>query len=581
MPAQRKSLNLRTRVLVLVLLGFATVAVPAYAAFSWIVNSTVIQLGTLFAEKQILYDRFRGLEALTREVSLAETLAGTQSIRDWAVDETDPDKRARAIAELEHYRQSFADKSYFFVIGASGNYYFNDASNAYAGDQYRYTLDQANPRDGWYYNTAALGQGCHLNVDHDDKLLVTKVWMNCVIREGRKVLGILGTGIDLSSFIHEVVNVPQAGVTAMFVDHNGAVQAHRDQNLVDYHSLTREMTDRKTVFAMLDRPSDAAALQAMMEAVATPDAQVRSQFMQIDGKSVLVGVGYLDRLGWYNVTLMDIDTIIDKRLFLPVGLLLAAMMVVVAVLMMLVFKRQVLDRVAQLETAVELARAGGYSAAAALADDRQDEIGRLSLAFADMARTVGQHTMELEARVRERTEELERLAFKDGQTGIANRRGFMDIYQSLPRHQVHGLLLIDIDRFKSINDTYGHAAGDAVVHEIARRIQVAAGPDNHCARWGGDEFIVVLVDSAPSMLRALAYGMMAQVCEAPVVLPDGRTAVVTVSVGACLAEPGETLEAATDMADAALYIAKDQGRNKVVVFDSDNAAIESAKLGLG
>ena len=208
--------------LVLVLLGFVAVAVPAYAAFSWIVSSTVIQLGTLFAEKQILYDRFRGLEALTREVSLAETLAGTQAIRDWAVDETDADKRRRAIAELEHYRQSFADKSYFFVIGASGNYYFNDASNAYAGDQYRYTVDPYNPRDGWYYNTAALGQGCHLNVDNDDKLRVTKVWMNCVIREGRKVLGILGTGIDLSSFIREVVNVPQVGVIAMFVDHNGA-----------------------------------------------------------------------------------------------------------------------------------------------------------------------------------------------------------------------------------------------------------------------------------------------------------------------------------------------------------------------
>ncbi|MDB5535211.1 MAG: diguanylate cyclase [Devosia sp.] len=567
--------------LVLVLLGFAAVAVPAYAAFSWIVNSTVIQLGTLFAEKQILYDRFRGLEALTREVSLAETLAGTQAIRDWAVDETDADKRTRAIAELEHYRQSFSDKSYFFVIGASGNYYFNDAGNAYAGNQYRYTLDPNNPRDGWYYNTAALGQGCHLNVDNDDKLRVTKVWMNCVIREGRKVLGILGTGIDLSAFIREVVNVPQVGVVAMFVDHNGAVQAHRDQNLVDYHSLTREMTDRKTVFAMLDRPDDAIVLQTMMNEVSAGEVLVKSRFMQIGGKSVLVGVGYLDKLGWYNVTLMDIDTIIDKRLFLPVGLLLAAMMALVAVLITLVFKRAVVDRVGRLEAAVDLARDGDYAAAAALADDRQDEIGRLSTAFVQMAKAVGQHTKELEARVRARTEELERLAFMDGQTGIANRRGFMAIYQELSREQVHGLLLVDIDRFKTINDTYGHAAGDVVVQEIARRIQLAAGLGNHCARWGGDEFVVVLVDSAPVTLRAMAYGLTAQVCEAPVTLPDGRPIMVTISVGACIAEAGETLETTTDMADAALYIAKEQGRNKVVIFDADTASTGKPKLGIG
>ena len=74
--------SLRIRVLILVLLGFAVVAIPAYAAFNWIVASTVVQLGTLFAEKQILYDRHRGLEALMREVSLAEALAGSQSIRD-------------------------------------------------------------------------------------------------------------------------------------------------------------------------------------------------------------------------------------------------------------------------------------------------------------------------------------------------------------------------------------------------------------------------------------------------------------------------------------------------------------------
>ncbi|HTO28785.1 MAG TPA: hypothetical protein VL017_09360 [Devosia sp.] len=130
--------------LILVLLGFAAVAVPAYVAFNWIVASTVVQLGTLFAEKQVLYDRYRGLEALMREVSLAETLAGSQSIRDWANDESDPELKRRGIAELEHFRQSFADRSYFFVVGASGNYYFNDASNAYAGDQFRYTVSADN-----------------------------------------------------------------------------------------------------------------------------------------------------------------------------------------------------------------------------------------------------------------------------------------------------------------------------------------------------------------------------------------------------------------------------------------------------
>lgn len=564
--------------LILVLLGFAAVAVPAYAAFNWIVASTVVQLGTLFAEKQVLYDRHRGLEALMREVSLAEALAGSQSIRDWANDESNESLKRRGIAELEHFRQSFADKSYFFVIGASGNYYFNDAANAYAGSQFRYTVSPDNPRDAWYYTTVQLGEGCHLNVDNDANLRVTKVWMNCVIREGRRVLGILGTGIDLTSFIQEVVNIPQVGVTSMFVDRQGAVQAHRDQDMVDLRSLTAEMSAKRTVFSMLDNAADRAALQALMDEVAAGDTVAKSRFMTVSGRQMLVGVGYLDRLGWFNVTLMDVDAIIDRRLFLPIGLLLAAMMGLTAAILVLVFKRQVLDRLKRLEGVVRSARQGDYGPALSMGDERQDEVGRLSAAFTEMAVSVADHTRLLEARVRERTEALEALAFRDAQTGIANRRGFVAAYADAMAGQRHGLLLVDIDHFKSVNDNFGHAAGDAVIIEVARRIVDCLGQGNICARWGGDEFIVLLQDSAPNLLRAAAAGIMAAVSDRPIELPGGGLAMVTISVGACLTEAGDTIETITEMADAALYMAKGEGRNRVVVFGPEVAPTGESRI---
>lgn len=570
--------SLRMRVLILVLLGFAVVAVPAYAAFNWIVASTVVQLGTLFAEKQVLYDRYRGLEALMREVSLAEALAGSQSIRDWANDESDPELKRRGIAELEHFRQSFADRSYFFVVAGSGNYYFNDASNAYAGDQFRYTVNADNPRDAWYYSTVELGEGCHLNVDNDANLRVTKVWMNCVIREGRRVLGILGTGIDLTSFIQEVVNIPQVGVTSMFVDRQGAVQAHRDQDLIDLRSLTEEMSAKRTVYSLLDKPEDQVALQALMDEVAAGDAVAKSRFMTIGGRQMLVGVGYLNRLGWFNVTLMDIDAIIDKRLFLPIGLLLAAVLGLTTAMMVLVFKRQVLDRLKRLETVVHSARQGDYGPALSMGDDRQDEVGRLSAAFTEMAVSVADHTRLLEARVRERTEALETLAFRDAQTGIANRRGFVDAFAGVAKGQRHGLLLVDIDHFKSVNDNFGHAAGDAVITEVARRIVDCLGQGSLCARWGGDEFIVLLQDSAPHLLRAAAAGIMAAISDRPVELPGGGLAMVTISVGACLTEADDTIETVTEMADAALYMAKGEGRNRVVVLGPEAASTEESRI---
>lgn len=566
----RRAPTLRTSILLLTLCGFIAVAAPAYWGFTTLVNSTVVQLGRLFAEKQILFDRYRGLGALMQEVALAETLTRSPIIREWARNEADPTKQALAIAELEQYRQSFADHSYFFVINASGNYYYNDAQDTHGdGKEFAFTVHRDNPSDAWYYATAVLGAGCHLNVDHDDELDVTKVWINCVIRDGDTVLGVLGTGIDLTAFIKQVVDFPQTGVQAMFVDQSGAIQAHRDVRYIDFHSLLNAIENKKTIYSLLDLRSDREALQEMLTEVTTPAVEVRSRFMQIDGHQVLVGVGYLDKLGWYNVTFMDVDKIIDRSLFLPIGLLLAAVMIVVALLIAFIFKLTVSDRLARVEKGVVAVKEGARELPVR-PDHGNDEIGRLSRSFASMATSVQDNMRMLEHLVEERTAELQSLAYRDQLTGIANRRGFAEGFERVKSAAGEearlALLLIDIDRFKEVNDGHGHQAGDEVATEMARRISAVLRPTDICGRWGGDEFIVLFADLGSRPLKMIADAVKRGL-SLPVVLKDGRTLAVTVSIGACLVETGETLEQVTDMADAALYAAKEDGRNRVTVYD--------------
>ncbi|HZY66948.1 MAG TPA: diguanylate cyclase, partial [Devosia sp.] len=464
--------SLRSSMLLVTLLGFAIVAVPAWFGFNALVNKTVVQLGTLFAEKQILFDRYRGMGALMQEVTLAETLTRSPIMREWALDETNPAKRQRAIDELELYRDSFANHSYFFVVGASGNYYYNDAGNSYAGNQYSHTLTRDDPRDAWFYTTAALGQGCHLNVDQDDALGVTNVWINCVLRDGERVLGVLGTGLDLTAFIQDVVEFPQPGVQSMFVDSFGALQAHRDPRFIDFHSLTNAIENKKTIYSLIDLPADQDALRQMISEVTSGEIEVRSRFMQIDGHQVLVGVGYLDGLGWYNVTFMDVDQIIDRSLFLPIGLLIAGLMIGVSLLLVFLFKLAVVDRLRKVEAGVAAVPEG----APVTPDGRNDEIGQLSRTLSSMADTVQENMRTLERLVEERTAELHSLAYRDQLTGIANRRGFSDDFAKVQASATPdarlAMLLIDVDNFKDINDGFGHQAGDEVVAEIARRISV-------------------------------------------------------------------------------------------------------------
>ncbi len=556
--------GLRGRVLLLVLAAFLAVAVPATAAFFWITDQTVIKIGTLLAEKQILFDRYRGLESLMREVSLAETAARSPAIISWARSEDDPARAERGLAELEHYRTSFKDRSYFFAIRRSGNYYFNDAANAYAGAQKRYTLSPENPRDGWFYNTMTLESGCHLNVDNDDNLKVTKVWMNCVVRDGRDVIGVLGTGIDLSQFIREVVDLPQTGVTSMFVDLSGAVQAHRDPRQVDFHSINNDLKQKKTIFALIDTDEDRALLRSMMNDVSAGKHNVLSRFIRIGDHKYLVGVGYLDRLGWFNITLMDIDEIVDWRLFMPIAVLLAAIGCAIAGLITLLFTRHVLDRLARLEAGVHQIESGNFDAVPA--DRSSDEIGRLTRAFGRMAGVIGEKTGVLEGMVRERTEKLEHLAFLDPLTEICNRRGFSEAFSREKDRAVRdgrriGLLLVDMDNFKAVNDTYGHSAGDRAIIEVAARMSAILRHGDICARWGGDEFIVLASDVNEGSLEGLANRILSAVNERPLVLDDGTTLGLGVSIGGCVVCDGDLLSDAAARADTALYAQKRLGRS--------------------
>jgi diguanylate cyclase (GGDEF)-like protein len=562
--------SLRLKVLLLTLGALLLLAVPATLAFQWIIGSTTLTLGTLFAERQILYDRQRGLGALNREVALAETLSRSPVVMDWARAESVAPLRNRGLAELEHYRTAFVDGSYFFVVDASGNYYFNDSDGSYSGNQLRYRLSPSNPRDGWYYATAAMGPGCQLNVDNDDELRVTKVWINCVVRDGDEVLGVVGTGIDLSTFIRNVVESDQTGVESLFVDESGAIQATRDESRIEFHSITRQDEDRTTIFHMLDRTADRAELAEMMAAARSEDRPVSATFMQVEGRKRLVGVGYLDQLGWYNVTVMDVDSIIDRRLFLPVGALLLTMMASVASLAVWLFKRSVLDRLAQAQASISSVEAGDFSRR--LDGFGSDEIGRMAATINRMASAVKLNRQELEAAVRERTRKLESIAYLDSMCGILNRRGAVDAFaQAEPSTLGTGLgtgfILVDIDQFKEFNDTHGHRAGDTVVKAVAGRLLAATGEDEFCARWGGDEFVVILPACDQQRLRAAVGSLHAALSGRPVDLPDGTSLAATVSIGASLSRPGEDIDMAAHRADLALYRSKRQGRNCFAIHD--------------
>jgi diguanylate cyclase (GGDEF)-like protein len=159
--------------------------------------------------------------------------------------------------------------------------------------------------------------------------------------------------------------------------------------------------------------------------------------------------------------------------------------------------------------------------------------------------------------------EADRLAQVDHLTGVANRRSLDPV---LSRHAGRpvGLLLLDLDHFKAINDHHGHAAGDAVLVAVADRLRSSVRADDAVVRMGGEEFLVVLRDIADeAQLEAVGEKVRARIAAEPIAAA-GATLRVTASIGAAtLAAADDDFEAGVRRADRALYAAKQDGRDCV------------------
>ncbi|MBX3635623.1 MAG: diguanylate cyclase [Rubrivivax sp.] len=166
---------------------------------------------------------------------------------------------------------------------------------------------------------------------------------------------------------------------------------------------------------------------------------------------------------------------------------------------------------------------------------------------------------------------------RDPLTGLANRRALHEhaAAQQLDRQFAGALLLVDIDHFKRVNDRHGHAAGDAVIAEVARRLAGAVRDGDLVVRWGGEEFLVLMSGLAPDAAPAAAADLASRVLQAvggtPLAIGDGAgkvlRATVSVGFGSFPLPPARvplSLQRAVDLVDMALYTAKNQGRNRAV-----------------
>jgi two-component system cell cycle response regulator len=203
------------------------------------------------------------------------------------------------------------------------------------------------------------------------------------------------------------------------------------------------------------------------------------------------------------------------------------------------------------------------------ADDYVADIGRTAELRARIrVQLRNRRTLETLQRVKTERDSLRQDAQIDPLTGLLNRRSLeTDVRERCQSGKRFGVLFMDIDHFKSINDRYGHVVGDRVLAALGTTLRSTLRPEDAVCRYGGEEFVALIADAGAESARLVAERLRLQV-EGMAAVPGGPPS-VTLSVGTTVHDPQKHRESEAELmrrADAALYAAKRGGRNRVVVL---------------
>ena len=426
-------------------------------------------------------------------------------------------------------------------------------------------------------------QGLHVGDVHPAKLLASLLPPNAAgepqrfvdfsapIQSGGKTIGVLALhgSWDWTRDVIEGLlppNASQRGLELFIFDHTGQVIYAPNEQAAAYQASGQRLP-------VLD--SSQAAQQAAT--VAWQDGQ-----RYLTASVPLLAQDPVAKLGWHIVAREPMAlAFADARRALQIAIALGLVAAVLAALLAWLAARRLSMDLYGLATSASAVEAdtnanneGNGNGTTITLHHSSREVQALSTALARMTRRLLQHSHEMEAQVRARTQQLEaanaelkQQARSDPLTGVLNRRGLdaqFDFALALAQRSGRPLSLVsmDVDHFKQVNDTYGHAQGDEVLKNLARTLQESLRSSDLVARLGGEEFVALLPDTDLAGATALAE-------ELRLTLADQQHAVVGhifVSLGVSMLRPGEkTATALLERADAALYAAKHQGRNRVCV----------------
>ncbi|CAM3548809.1 diguanylate cyclase [Marinicrinis lubricantis] len=390
---------------------------------------------------------------------------------------------------------------------------------------------------------------------HFKKMVIISV---PVLDEGAEYYGTVSSVMDVNALTRDItmMSSKQAG-TAYLVSSEGMVLAHPNKEWVG-----------KNIFEFEMKEDSSYRLESVLETSAGSTA-----YKDTKGIERIASFAEVETTGWRVVVSTEQEEILAPiKMIEHTGLLLLIGLMLVAAALSLLFSRVILRPILNISSLMKKVTAGDLSER--LQVNSPDEIGLLNQNINMMLDSFTEKLRDLEKSMKSEQELMVRNILMDKQskmdalTGLYNHKSYHEYMDKLIEQTQLiefnlQLVIVDIDNFKKVNDTFGHAAGDIALTVVSERIMEHMDSNDFAARYGGEEFVILLTSKNDEMNARILEQIRASIEHTPI--EEMRGANVTVSMGAYTVRRGDSKEKVFNEADGALYRAKRTGKNKIVI----------------
>ncbi|MDT8406226.1 MAG: biofilm regulation protein phosphatase SiaA [Methylococcales bacterium] len=398
-------LGLRSKALFALGLAVLLALLPALVIGYQVLQSVQTSLGKAYARNQVALSRQTMLAPVLRELALSQRLAESIVTREWLLNEADPVAKQRFFQEADNFQRAFQDHAWFLIHQRSLNYYYQQQDHPFSAEP-RYQLTPNNSENTWYFNIIDSDSAYNINVNIDTHLNTSRVWLNVPVRAEGQIIGLAGTGMDLTRFVTQLIESSEKGVTPMILTADGQIQAHPDQAKIAL-GAGAGVGNPDLKLTRFVKPEQAETVLAALRLSYQQPEQITLVNVTLEEAQQLLAVAYIPELDWYLASAVNLNV----AEFIESDVLWVMLVTAAAALALLVFalifavERVLIRPLMHLQHSASAIAAGCYEVN--LPKAGHDEIGALVKAFSSMINTIQRHTQELESKVKERTHDLQ------------------------------------------------------------------------------------------------------------------------------------------------------------------------------